>query len=103
MACSGNTIFVMELIEKLLNGSIDTVSFCDQFEQFFNIDLEKHELSLHEKAVFTKLFDTIIWYSPYEKERQEIQNYVDEEAVFRAAKRAADQLESGKTPSANEP
>ena len=81
-----------ELLHKLLSdylrGSIDTALFCDNFETAFNLDVNRHELTPTEEAVFGQLFDQVVYYSPFPEERAQIPNYTSEEQILRAARDA---------------
>jgi hypothetical protein len=87
-----------ELLHKLLSeylaGTLDVRRFCDNFETAFNFDVHRSSLSLTEKAAFAKLFDVVVYFSPFPEERASVPNYKNEEEIWQAAKDAAASLAS---------
>lgn len=85
-----------ELIFRLLSLRIgDEISheeFRSRFEQLFNLELEKDEVSSAEHDALAELFDCVVWYSPFVEERQSIPNYVGEDQVDAAVTRARAKL-----------
>jgi len=81
-----------ELLHKLLSDylrdTIGTALFCDNFETTFNFDVDRHELTPREKAVFGQLFDQVVYYSPFPDERAQIPNYKSEDDIIQAARDA---------------
>jgi hypothetical protein len=81
-----------ELLHKLLSdylrGSIDTALFCDNFETAFNFDVDRHELTPREEAIFGQLFNQVVYYSPFPEERAQIPNYRSEGQILQAARDA---------------
>lgn len=80
------------LISSYLSDSINAEAFCGAFEQLYNMEIDKSELSSLEDTVFRALFDKIVWYSPFPDERKQIPNYIGDEEVRRAVQDAARQL-----------
>lgn len=78
-----------ELLHKLLadflGGRIDTQLFCSNFEQAYNFDVERHELTGRESATFQRLFDEIVYFSSFSEERATVPIYRSEEQIRRAA------------------
>lgn len=74
-----------KLVVDFCRGRLDTAGFCDQFEQTYNLDLDRKTLTQIEAESFGALFEKVIWYSPYPKERAQISNYVGEAEVRKAA------------------
>lgn len=85
-----------ELLNKLLSdylcGKLDTPLFCSNFEQAFNFDVDRRKLDTAEEAVFERLFDEVVYYSPFPEERANIPNYRSDEQIRRAAHTAAAEL-----------
>ena len=71
-----------DLIKMYLSKKIDTQYFCDTFEDIYNLKLNKNELSSAEHKIFDRIFDRVVWYSPYEKERDEIPNYLGDSQIL---------------------
>jgi hypothetical protein len=85
-----------ELLHKLLadylRGRIDTELFCSNFEQAFNFDVDRRALTPVESAVFERLFDEVVYFSPFPGEQAEVPNYRSEEQIRRAARSAEAEL-----------
>ena len=85
-----------ELLHKLLadylGGRIDTPLFCSNFEQAFNFDVDRRELRTLEKAVFEKLFNEVVYFSPFPEELAKIPIYRSEEQIRQAAQAAKAEL-----------
>ena len=85
-----------ELLHKLLNdylgGSIDTALFCSNFEQAFNFDVNRRELTAVENAAFKRLFDEVVYFSPFPEERAEVPTYRSEEQIRQSARAAEAEL-----------
>jgi hypothetical protein len=85
-----------ELLHKLLadylGGRIDTPLFCSNFEQAFNFDVDRGSLTRCESDSFQRLFDEVVYFSPFPKERAEVPYYRSEEQIRWAARAAAAEL-----------
>jgi hypothetical protein len=81
-----------ELLHKLLadylGGRIDTPLFCSNFEQAFNFDVDRSALTPVESDAFQRLFDQVVYFSPFPEERAEVPNYRSEEQIHDAARAA---------------
>src|SRR6476661_2100581 len=78
-----------ELLHRLLadyvGGRIDTPLFCSNFEQAFNLYVNRRELTPSENAAFERLFNEVVYFSPFPEERAKIPNYRSEEQIRQAA------------------
>ena len=87
-----------ELLRKLLAdylcGRIGTPLFCSNFEQAFNFDVDRRELTARESAAFERLFNEVVYFSPFPDERETIPNYRNEEQIRQAARAAEAELAS---------
>lgn len=87
-----------ELLHKLLadylGGSIDTALFCENFEQAYNFDVDRRELTAKEGAAFQRLFDEVVYFSPFPEERAAIPHYRSEKQIRQAAVATQAQLKS---------
>lgn len=85
-----------ELLHKLLadylGGKIDTPLFCSNFEQAFNFDVDRRQLTAMEKAVFEQLFNEVVYFSPFPDELANIPIYRSEEQIRSAARAAEAEL-----------
>lgn len=50
-------------------------------EEVRNFSLERDSVTAEQFAILEKLFNSIIWYSPYPEERARIPNYIGEKEV----------------------
>ena len=89
------------LIDECRSGLLDLVSFCDQFEHTYNMELDKKSLSPAEADAFAPLFEQVVWYSPFPDEVRRIPNYRSDEDIARAVERAAKRLSEHTTPDLN--
>lgn len=85
-----------ELLHKLLadylSGRIDTPLFCSNFEQAFNFDVDRGALTPVENRAFQRLFDEVVYFSPFPEERAEVTNYRSDEQILQAARAAEAEL-----------
>jgi hypothetical protein len=85
-----------ELLHKLLadylGGRIDTPLFCSHFEQAFNFDVDRRALTPVECDAFQRLFDEVVYFSPFPGERAQVPNYRSEEQILQAARTAEAEL-----------
>jgi len=85
-----------ELLRKLLadylRNRIDTPLFCSNFEEAFNFNVDRRELTPVESGAFQQLFDEVIYFSPFPEERAEIPRYRTEEQIRQAARAAEAEL-----------
>ena len=82
------------LLADYLGGRIDTPLFCENFEQAYNLDVDRRELTTEEGAAFQRLFDEVVYFSPFPEERAAIPHYRSEEQIRQAAVATKAQLES---------
>lgn len=73
-----------QLIELAKCRELSIKDFCEFYEKIYNLELDKNSLSPTESAAFSKLFDSVVWFSPYPKEREKIANYLGEEEIHAA-------------------
>src|SRR4051812_32518767 len=85
-----------ELLHKLLAdflaGRIDTALFCSDFERAFNFDVNRRELTPRENAAFERLFNEVVYFSPFAEERATVPNYRSEDQIRDAARTAEAEL-----------
>ena len=80
------------LVELFTTGKMGTQSFCDVFEETYNLKVDKGTLSKSEAAAFGGLFDKVVWYSPFPEEREQIPNYLGDREIAAAVHEAAKSL-----------
>ena len=76
------------LVAKFIDQKLDAPTFCAWFEQAYNFDTEKAELTVDESAVFEALFNEVVYFSPFPDERATVANYRGEDDIFDAARAA---------------
>ncbi len=81
-----------ELLALLLDQSITVESFCSRFERVFNLEIDKNALSTLELAELTKLFNDVVYDSPFSEGRAKYPGFLDEAAIQSAAERAWEML-----------
>jgi hypothetical protein len=81
-----------QILAEFRSGTMDTETFCIQFEHTYNMELDKRTLSSSEAKAFGDLFEEVIWYSPYPEERAKVQNYRGDAEIRQAAERAAERI-----------
>lgn len=74
-----------KLLDDYLGGRIDTPLFCSGFEQAFNFDVNRRDLTAQENSAFGRLFDEVVYFSPFSEERADIPHYRSEEQIRKAA------------------
>ncbi len=83
---------LVDLLTGVSNGDLGVSEFCEEFEYCWNFERRSDDLSSLEKGRLKKVFDIVVWYSPYENERERIKGYKDEEAVLSVAKEVLEAL-----------
>ncbi len=81
---------LLKLINLKLGTDIGYDDFRIEYEDAFNFGLDKKTVSSHEFSAFQRLFNKVVWYSPFPKERLEVPNYIGEaemEAAVAEARR----------------
>lgn len=69
----------MKLLELELGRNVAHEDFCRAFEQTYNFGLESGDLSPTEDRVLRELFDTVAWFTPIRKERDELPTHFKNE------------------------
>ena len=91
------------LIELLKKGEMKIGDFCEQFETTYNLEVDKSELDPTESTAFSKLFDKVVWYSPFPDERAEIPSYLGEAEILQAVSDAEKALAAIYEPKPQQP
>lgn len=79
-------------LDEYLAGALETEQFCSQFEQAYNMELDKETMTRAEADAFNPLFEEVVWYSPFPEEREAIPNYRGDDEIRKAATLAAHRL-----------
>ena len=74
-----------QIIVSFLAGETDTGEFCRRFEEAFNFEADKAALSEQEYGAYERLFNEVVYYSPFPEERAVIPNYRGEAQIRAAA------------------
>jgi len=82
-------------MDLVLRGELAVEVFCSSFEQVYNLELNKSDLCSAEAKAFSSIFDRVVWYSPYPKERREIPHYLGETDIIDAVRGATVELQGG--------
>ncbi len=81
-----------KLLADYLLGKIDTGLFCSNFESAWNFDVERQTLTEVEYAAFSQVFDAVVWWTPFEKDRAEYPGFRNDEEIRQAAVSASEAL-----------
>jgi hypothetical protein len=76
---------ILRLLRARPGVDIDFEEFCRRYEVAFNFGIRGTDLNPEEERVLSDLFDTVVWYSPSEKERRELPSHFNGEAEISAA------------------
>ena len=91
------------LLRLLQQGQLGTEEFCQEFEQTYNFELDKEDLSSAEAVAFAALFDKVVWFSPFAEDRGRIPNYLGEAEVRAAVHETLCTLTQVEVPSRGNP
>ncbi|OGN42704.1 MAG: hypothetical protein A2623_11695 [Caulobacterales bacterium RIFCSPHIGHO2_01_FULL_70_19] len=84
----------LNLIEAVQQGSMSVGDFSSSVEHEWNFGDERATLAEPEKAAIKRMFDVVVYYSPYPDERARIPSYRDENDVLQAAQQCRQSLEA---------
>ncbi len=84
--------FVVRQQQGSAQTAEDVRLFCSEFEGLFNVEREFVGISDEEYDVLDRLFNATLFYSPYPKDREAYEGYVDEKYVSDAAAKSANIL-----------
>lgn len=87
-------LIFLDLINAVRQGAMSVGDFSSAVENEWNFGTERATLSEHERASVQKLFDVVVYYSPYPEERARIPNYRDENDVILAAQTCREAFQS---------
>lgn len=79
-------------IKAFLKGEYQVKEFCSNFERIYNLELDKISLTDNEKQAFEVLFNVVVYYSPFPKDRKNYSGYKDEEEIQKAVEKTAKEL-----------
>ena len=74
------------LLADFLFGRIETRLFCSNFEEAFNFGVDRNALTPKENDAFQKLFDEVVYFSPFPEEVAKIPIYRSEVQIREAAR-----------------
>ena len=69
------------LIDLYTSGHHDVRTFCKEFEQTYNFEIDKAEFSAVEQSAFADLFSRVTMYSPFKRELQTVPFYQSAEQI----------------------
>ena len=76
------------ILRQVLEGDLSVEAFCGAFEQIYNFEINRTELSLQQRDAFDTLFDRVVWYSPFEEERARVPQYLGDDEIMSAVRTA---------------
>lgn len=82
----GNTVFIdgnpveqLHELVKLAKSEMITIEyFCTHYESIFNFSLVKSQVENKELERLSRLFDRVVWFSPFPEEVKQYPSYVGE-------------------------
>jgi hypothetical protein len=74
-----------KLLDDFLTGKLKTETFCCDVEVAYNDAVDEAALTPSEQPIFEKLFDVVVWYSPFPEERAELPLHLKNEEQIREA------------------
>lgn len=83
---------IKDLIDLVLNKKISVSFFCDEFERIYNFDLELQNMSGKKQYALEKIFNKVVYFSPFVSDRETIKNYLDEEEIIEEIKKFQHEL-----------
>ena len=84
-----------KLMDDFLAERITVQQFCSAYETMWNFDDDRAALSAADLAVFEKLLDATVWYTPVAEDRRITPRYKDEAEVLNAVHAARLALNGG--------
>jgi len=81
------------LIRLCVSGHHDVGTFCREFEQTCNFEIDRSKLSARERSVFAELFDKVTRYSPFPRDIDEYPGYLGAEQIRKAVAAAQSALD----------
>jgi len=65
-----------KLLDEFLGGKLTSETFCRDVEVAYNNAIDEAALMPMEQPIFEKLFDVVVWYSPFPDDRAELPNHL---------------------------
>jgi hypothetical protein len=81
------------LIRLYVCGHHDVETFCREFEQTYNVEIDRSKLSARERSAFAELFDKVTRYSPFPRDIDEYPGYLGAEQIRQAVASAQSALD----------
>ena len=82
--CTGSQL-LRQLLRDFRSGKLKTETFCRDVEVAYDNAIDERALTAVEQPIFEKLFDVVVWFSPFPEERAEVPQLRNEEQVLQAA------------------
>lgn len=86
---------LVQLMFQVLWGGLSVEQFCGKYEHLHIHYLNNDTLADTEAQILREVFDVVIYYSPFEAERDRIPNYLGDAEVIDAVRRAIRKLNGG--------
>ena len=77
--------FFAEILIRLASKAVSVQEFCSEVEEYVNFEYDSSSATTEESGAVRALFDVVVWYSPFETERDNYPGFVGEQEVFLAA------------------
>ena len=83
---------LLMLVDSFLEGKMKCQKFCDRFEHQWNFEIGGEDMNEQVLDLFNQLFDVVVWYSPFPKDRQDYPGYLDQDQVKEKVRTLREQL-----------
>lgn len=77
------------MLRSLVEQRMRPEDFCAQFERVFNFEIDRSMIPQSKLAALEELFDDVVYYSPFPKDRVDYPGYRDEVAIRATALKAS--------------
>lgn len=85
---------LVELMQALMGRRIDVAAFAAQFETVLNFQADKSLLHAEDHAALSRVFEVVVWFSPFPDDRARIASYRSPDDVYRAVQQCLRELGS---------
>lgn len=76
------------LLDAFLARRIEVGQFCALYSSTYDRDVDEDDMTPGEEAAFARLFDEVLFYSPFPRDRAKYPGYRSEEEIIAAARAA---------------
>ncbi len=74
-------LWLMRLVDR---GKLSVEAFCREFERGYVLELDRATIGVGEATALALVFDRVVWYTPFPRDREEYPGYVGDVEVLTA-------------------